>query len=113
MNQIEDICQKNNNSSIFNSITEVDDEEITIFNEDNNDEDIDEIPIIFPMSKLLEKYIGFNHQYHVSFLTLLKIVLSYDENIDSKSLFINNENINSYFHKIFLPRHSPKTVSII
>lgn len=98
------------NDCIFNTITEIDDENIKFFDdndiaEDNNDND--KIPVIFSISQLFSKY----HHSHVSFLTLLKIILKLDVNDES---VLNDENIYSYFHQVFLPKYNIKnTISIV
>lgn len=92
------------NDNIFNSITEIDDEIIYLNNGDDDYDD--ENPSICSVSQLLENYIKFNN--HLSFSTLLKIILSYDD----ENLIDNN--VYLYFHKIFLPNHSrTNAISII
>ena len=105
----------NNNNNIFNSITEIDDEEINI--QDDNDHD-EKIPMIVSVYQLIERYTKLNDNYHLSISSLLKIIQNNDNNHDDGGqikTFINNNDISLlYFHKIFLPNHShTHTVSII
>ena len=98
-----------NNCNIFDTITEIDDEIIYLNNGDDDKNDDDKNPSTYSVSQLLENYIKSNN--HLSFLTLLKIILS---NESDENLMDNNNNIYLYFHKIFLPNHSRiNAVSII
>ena len=93
-----------NADNIFNSITQVGDEIIYLNHDDNDD---DKNPSICSVGQLLENYIKVNN--HLSFSTLLKVILSKDDDDN----FIDN-NIYLHFHKIFLPNYSTtNAVSII
>ena len=98
-------------NNIFDTITEIDDEIIYLNNGDDDKNDDDKNPSTYSVSQLLENYIKSNN--HLSFLTLLKIILSNDNKLSDENLMDNN-NIYLYFHKIFLPNHSRiNAVSII
>ena len=105
----------NNKNNIFKSLTEIDDEEINL--RDNINDDDEKTPIIVSVYQLLEKYIKYNYNYHLSVISLLQIILNND---DELNIIINNNNNNNnndislFFHKIFLPNHShAHTISII
>ena len=91
-----------NKASIFDSITELGDEEINLYNNDNDDDDDDKLPLTISIGEILEKYICHNNNHHISILTMLKII---DDNITNN----NNDiikNISYIFHKIYIPKYS-------
>lgn len=109
------ICINNNDKSIFNSITEVDDEEINLFNNDSDNEE-DKIPSTISTIQLIEKYVKFNSHSHLSILTLLNFVLKLDDNnvMDNNTTHYNDDDVLFYFYKIFIPKYSSiNTISIV
>ena len=89
------------NKSIFNSITEVGDDEIILYNYNDIDKDKEnKIPTTISIGEIIEKYIRQNT--HISILSLLKII---DRNIlESDNHLVNN--INFYLYKIYVPSYS-------
>ena len=111
------ICINNdNNKSIFNSITEIDDEKINLFNDNDFEEEENTVPSTISTSQLIEKYVKFNNHSHLSILTLLKFVLKLDDNnvMDNNTTHYNDDDVLFYFYKIFLPKYSSiNTISIV
>ena len=92
------------NNSIFKDISDIDDEQIYFYNNDNNDDD--ELPSIISILQILENYYSNNNNNNISILSLLKILFKYDENIKIED--DNNNTIEFYCHRFFLPKHNIK-----
>ena len=115
--------------NIFNSITEIDDEEINLGNNNNDDDDDDDDydddddnnndknktpSTTISVNHLLHKYVKIHNKSHVSVSTLLKIILKL--NNDKKKDDDDDDDKDSYLHiyQLFLPKYSvSRTVSII
>ena len=106
------ICD--NKNTIFNSITEFDDEVINLcIDDDDDNNNNDEIPLVVSIPQLLENYINRHNHFHLSIITLLKIILSYKKK-DNTILFDDYNNVNLFLQRRFLPKHSKtNTISII
>ena len=116
----------NCNNNIFNSLTEINDEEIKVFNNNDNDNvNYDKIPLIISVKQILEKYINFNDNYYLSVSTLLNIISNFDkkgnkdkdnddDDDDDDADDDDDSNIIYMLHNIYLPTYSrTSTVSII
>ena len=69
------------NKSIFNSITQIDDEEIKFY-----DDDDDKIPSTISIMQLLDNYVCENFHFHLSISSLVKIILDNTTTIAGKIL---------------------------
>ena len=91
----------NNKASIFNSITELGDEEINLYNDDDDNDD-DKLSLTISIGEILENYIRHNN-HHISILTMLKII---DDNNNNNNNNYIIKNISYIFHKIYIPKYS-------